>query len=729
HSAEVSIEALQYIFRRLGPTPTLIVGTYRSTEVGERHPLLRVIDGFRGDRRFSALSLGPFSASDHRSFIETIVGGSHLSDSLVHRIFDATKGNPFFTRELVRSLLDAGGISKDDTGEWNLSGEAGIATDVLPATIQQAVETRVQRLPDEVREILGAASVIGRTFDARDLEALAEGKGDVEDALDALLREGLVEEERESRGDLLAFSSGVVRDVLYAALSRRKRRGLHRKYAELLETRHAGRRDRVLPQLMHHFSQGDVPDKTVEYGLRLARTSLDSWSAEEAVRSARTALEFLDDEWEGDRTLEGEARTLLARAHRMAGNIDAALKEADSAVRVFEREGLGERAVGALLLGAETAWQARRSEETSRWVDRGLLAARAAGDAESLRQLLSLAATLANLMGEYAKAGARLEEAAGLAPEPKEGAAPEAIRSGGRLVVALANDVGTIEPTAIETTEELEISANVYEPLLATDVRGNVVPNLCEKWEASEGGRTFLLTVRRDVRFSDGAPVTAADVKASFETCIRQSGREFPPAYAAIEGAAELRSGKADAALGVTVRGDDRLEIRLREPLAIYPALLTAGTGVARSLPGASGAGMRLLGTGPFQLASQDRQSIVLERNSKYWRAAPTPLDAVEFRAYPNATAIAKAFRAGEIDVARDLLPADLEEILRDPRLRRGLVEAAKRNTYIILFNVRSGPLARHGAARRALAGVVRTSDLVWRTLGRFAQPAVSLLP
>ncbi|HJS57638.1 MAG TPA: ABC transporter substrate-binding protein [Vicinamibacteria bacterium] len=729
HAAEVSIEALQYIFRRLGPTPTLIVGTYRSTEVGERHPLLRVIDGFRGDRRFSATSLGPFSASDHRSFIETIVGGSHLSDSLVHRIFDATKGNPFFTRELVRSLLDAGGISKDDTGEWNLSGEAGIATDVLPATIQQAVETRVQRLPDEVREILGAASVIGRTFDARDLEALAEGRGDVEDALDVLLREGLVEEERESRGDLLAFSSGVVRDVLYAGLSRRKRRGLHRRYAELLETRHAGRRDRVLPQLMHHFSQGDVPDKTVEYGLRLARTSLDSWSAEEAVRSARTALEFLDDEWEGDRTLEGEARTLQARAHRMAGNIDAALKEADNAVRVFEREGMGERAVGALLLGAETAWQARRSEETSRWVDRGLLAARAAGDAESLRQLLSLAATLANLMGEYAKAGACLEEAASLAPEPKESAAPEAIRSGGRLVVALANDVGTIEPTAIETTEELEISANVYEALLATDVRGNVVPNLCEKWEPSDGGRTFLLTLRRDVRFSDGAPVTAADVKASFETCIRQAGREFPPAYAAIEGAAELRAGKANAALGVVVRGDDRLEIRLREPLAIYPALLTAGTGVARSAPGASGAGMRLLGTGPFQLASQDRQSIVLERNSNYWRGASTPLDAVEFRAYPNATAIAKAFRAGEIDVARDLLPADLEEILRDSRLRRGLVEAAKRNTYVILFNSRSGPLARHGAARRALVGVVRTSDLVWRTLGRFAQPAVSLVP
>ena len=61
---------------------------------------------------------------------------------------------------------------------------------------------------------------------------------------DAQRGEGVFEEEREARGDRLAFSSGIVRDVLYGALSRRKRRSLHRKYAELLETRYAGRLER-----------------------------------------------------------------------------------------------------------------------------------------------------------------------------------------------------------------------------------------------------------------------------------------------------------------------------------------------------------------------------------------------------------------------------------------------------------------------------------------------------
>src|SRR6185295_7811769 len=170
-------------------------------------------------------------------------------------------------------------------------------------------------------------------FDSRDLVSLAGAK-DVEDAIDRLVEEGLLEEERESRGDRLTFSSGVVRDVLYGGISRRKRRSLHRKYAEEIEKRHGGRLERVYPQLVHHFSQGDVPDKTVEYGLRMAKAALDAFSSEEAGRAARTVLEFLDEEWEGDNSLEGEARMLLAQSYRMAGDIDASLKESETAAKI-----------------------------------------------------------------------------------------------------------------------------------------------------------------------------------------------------------------------------------------------------------------------------------------------------------------------------------------------------------------------------------------------------------
>ncbi|HSB09208.1 MAG TPA: ABC transporter substrate-binding protein [Blastocatellia bacterium] len=730
HAAEVSIEALQYIVRRLGPTPTLIVGTYRTTEVDARHPLMRMLDSFRGDRRFSSIALGPFSPPDHRLFLETLIGGPGLSAALTKRLYEGTEGNPFFTKELVRSLLDSGGITKDNTGSWTLSAETGVSTDALPATIQQAVEKRIERLPEDLRETLSIASVIGKTFDFADLETLAGESEDVEKAVDRLVEDGLIEEERESRGDRLTFSSAVVRDVLYAGISRRKRRSLHRKYAEHIEKRHSGRLERVYPRLVYHFSQGDVPDKTVEYGLRLAKSALDAFSAEEATRSAKTALEFLDEEWEGSRATEGEARLLLAQAHRMAGEVDAALKETEAAIKIFEREKLPQRALAALLLATETAWQARRVEETTRWAPRGIEAARAAGDSESLRHLLSLAATLANFRGEYEKANEYLEEAVRLAPGSKETDAQEEVPRGGRLVVAIANPVKALEPINMELVEEAEILTNVFETLLATDQDGNLVPGLCERWEVANEGKSFVLTLRDNIRFQDGHPLTAEDVKQSFEQAIRHASQELPAAMSAIHGVREYAEQGASALAGMVVHSDYKLEIQLDEPLSIYPALLADyKTGITRATAGIKEPGGLLTGTGPFRLASSESGRITLECNQEYWKGAPAALDAIEFRHGLSASAIASGLRSGEIDLARDLSPQDLEDFLRDPRFRGGLVEAPRKNTYFVMFNSVSGPSARNPTLRRALSGVVRTHDLVWQTLGRFSQPAVCLIP
>jgi ABC-type transport system substrate-binding protein len=728
HEAEVSIEALQYIVQRLSPTATLIVGSYRSTEADARHPLTRMLSSFRGDRRFQQINLGPLSASDHRLFIETLVGAG-ISDSLVKRLYEGTEGNPYFTKELVRSLTESGAISRDDTGEWNLSTEAGLSADVLPATIQQAVEKRVERLPDDLRLILSMASVIGKAFDSRDLEALAEGK-DIDDAIDRLVQEGLIEEEREARGDRLAFSSGVVRDVLYAALPPRKRRSLHRRYAELLEARHKGRLERALPQLVHHFSQGDVPEKTVEYGLRLAGVSLEAFSPEEAARAAKTALQFLDDEWAGDPSLEGEARTLLARAHRMAGDSDGALREAGVAARIFEQKNKPARVLAPVLLAAETAWEARRSEEAGRWVERGLTTARAVGDTDNLRQLLSLAATLAHLRGEYEKANEHLEEASRLSRGTTRAEAEGEIPAGGRLVVALANPVDATSPIEIQTIEEEEVFGSVFETLLASDARGHVVPSLCSSWEAKDGGRSFVLKLRDDVRFQDGHPLGASDVKASIEAQLSGGPRELPAAFVVIQGVQAFTEGRDKGISGIVVRGPHEVEVQLVEALPIYPALLShQRAAVVRVLPEQEGGKPRLVGTGSFRLVSMVPGHITLERNQDYWRKGEPRLDAVEFRTSLTAATIAKGFRSGEIDLARDLLPADLDEILRDARLRRGLTEAAKRNTYSVLFNVKGGTAAQNPAFRRALCGVVRPRDLVWRTLGRFAEPAVGFIP
>lgn len=722
HGAEKSLDALQYVVRRLGPTPTLIAGTYRQTEIDKRHPLVKMLDGFSDDPRACNIFLGPFTVSEHKMFVEAIVGGGGLSDDLTERLFEATEANPFFTKELVRSLLESGGISRDDSGLWTLSGEMAISTDALPATIQQAVEKRIERLPDDARDVLSLASVLGKSFEFRDLENLADSDVEVDEVVEKLIREGLMEEERESRGDRLTFSSGIVRDVLYSALSRRKRKMLHRRYAEQLEKRFEGRLERIYPQLVHHFSEGDVPEKTISYGMKAARKSLDAFSPEEAMEVIRTVIDFLEDEAFGDPGTEGDARMLLVTAYRMTGNVDLAMREAEAASRAYQRAKSGGAAL-ALLAAAEAAWEGRRVEEARKWLTQGITIARQAKETEALENLLSLAATIANLRGEYDNAREYLEEAERLHGTP-EAAIEEDLPRGGRLVVGLANPVRATEPAETAIIEETEIIAAVFEPLATSDEHGHVVPLLCEKWEVLHEGRSLRIVLRPDVRFHDGTLLTAATVKESFEHGISRRTREMSAAYAMIRGAAELKAGEANEASGLIVRGDLELEIQILEPLPIYPAFLTdPATGIVRIDDQG-----RKIGTGPFRIALQEADRTVIEPAAGYWRGTTPILDAIEFRTLPSAAAMATQLRSGEIDVGRDLLLKDMEDTLRDPRFRTGLVETPKKTTYFMAFHLNS-ELGGNQLLRRALSGVVRLHDLVWRTLGRIAQPATGIIP
>ncbi|HSC27297.1 MAG TPA: ABC transporter substrate-binding protein, partial [Vicinamibacterales bacterium] len=401
---------------------------------------------------------------------------------------------------------------------------------------------------------------------------------------------------------------------------------------------------------------------------------------------------------------------------------------ASAAVHIYEQQRARAQLVTALLFAADTAWQLRLPEETRRWVERGLPVAREAGDRESEARLLSLAATLASLAGEYDRATALLDEAAHLDTGRLEAEGVAVIRTGGRLVVAQANPVRAIEPVATAIIEESEIGATIFEPLLGTDVNGHLIPWLCERWEAADEGRSFILTLRRDVCFSDGAPLTAAAVKRSIENASR-SAPALPAAFAAISGIAAYRAGETDTVSGILSRGELDLQIHLAEALPIFPALLTEGsTAIARPLDVQSGR-PGLVGTGPFRLVAQTAERVVLERNPSYWRPGLPRLDAIEFQPALSPQTIARRFRAGELDLARDLQPQDLDEILRDPGFRQRLVEAPKKNTYFVLFNAASGPVTSEIAVRRALAGVIRPRDLVWRTLGRFAEPAACLIP
>ena len=258
--------------------------------------------------------------------------------------------------------------------------------------------------------------------------------------------------------------------------------------------------------------------------------------------------------------------------------------------------------------------------------------------------------------------------------------------------------------------------------LVATD--GRLLPNLCRDWQGSADSRKFVLTLRPDVRFSDRSPLSAELLKASFELSARSGNSSLAPGFFwAIAGMEEFLEGRAEHADGLFVLDSLRLEIHLEESLPIFPALLSdPRTAVVKEEDG------KYLGTGPFTLESMDDGVVELARDIDYWRGSPAPVERLMLLSGTNASERADCLRRGDLDIGCDLLPEDLAELLRDPAWRRGLVEILRKNTYFVLFNL-NGPATHQPALRQALASIVWPQELVWRTVGRFAQPAVGLIP
>lgn len=727
NAAGGSLDALQYLVHRLAATPTFIVGTYRVGLPGN-HPLHKFLRTFHGDRRFLSLELKPLDETRHRRLVTSLLNGDAVGDDLLDKLFETSEGNPYFTQELVRSLRESGGLVLRDGDTWTLSDEAALHEDALPRNIQEAVEERIKHLPDVVRDTLATASVLGRTFSFCDLEAMETRPQTLDSSLEMLIFDGILEEDPSSRGNAFSFQSKVVREVLYQRFSRRKRRGLHQRYALHLERKFAGKLDRIYPELVYHFAEGDEPEKTVNYAIKQAQRSLDAFAPEDAVRSVEMALGFVRDEgYEGGDLVEGSLCLLLAQAQLGLGNLELGLSESGEAVRAFKKGNDAKGAAEAALLAAETAWRLHKVQTTRRWVENGIVLARTVHSKNTLYGLLTLAAKVANLSRSYVQARAYLEEAEKLAPKSIKETSSGPIPFGGRLITAVKRPLGSLQPGNIQTHEELEFAANIFETLLRVDNDGKVVPLLAEKWE-HRYFQTFRFQLHPEAIFSDGERLTARDVKTSLEMVARGSVGRSAPVINALQGSDAFIQGNSPHIEGIEIFDTYSLILNLKDPLPIFPSLLTDRTNAAVFKRSGGGPVTPLLGTGPFCVRKQEAGSLELVRNKTYWRKTLSSLEFVECRVVSDESSMIAGLRSGTLDLGRDLANEQVESMLRTPQFQRGLVECTRKSVGFLLFN-RESTYLRSPAVRTALMSMLRIRELVWHSLGRYARPATCLIP
>jgi peptide/nickel transport system substrate-binding protein len=182
---------------------------------------------------------------------------------------------------------------------------------------------------------------------------------------------------------------------------------------------------------------------------------------------------------------------------------------------------------------------------------------------------------------------------------------------------------------------------NQHEKLNRLD---NIVPDLAESWAVSEDGRELTFKLRQGVKWHDGKPFTAADVKCTWDL-LQGKAKE------------KLRLNAREAWWAnldqVTTEGDHQATFHLKQPQPSFLAFLAAGfTPVYPCHVSPQQMRQHPIGTGPFKFVEfKPNQSIKLVKNPDYWKKGLPYLDGIEYTIIPNRSTAILAFIAGNFDM------------------------------------------------------------------------------
>jgi class 3 adenylate cyclase/tetratricopeptide (TPR) repeat protein len=278
-----------------------------------------------GKTYYSQMRLDALPAESAGELLDALLGDDPGLASLKQLL--VRRGNPFFLEETVRTLVETKALA-GERGRYRLI-QPGQALQV-PPTVQAMLAARIDRLPPEDKRLLQTASVVGKDVPFVLLQAIAElpdeglRRGvDHLQAAEFLHQTGLFPDLEYS------FKHALTHDVTYSGLLQERRREIHARIVDAIETLHRERLGEQIERLAHHAVRGELGEKAVHY-LRQAGLKAAARSAPQDARGwfeqALGVLEALP-----------ESQAVLEQAFEIRLELRAVLNQMGEIRRLLER--------------------------------------------------------------------------------------------------------------------------------------------------------------------------------------------------------------------------------------------------------------------------------------------------------------------------------------------------------------------------------------------------------
>jgi len=231
--------------------------------------------------------------------------------------------------------------------------------------------------------------------------------------------------------------------------------------------------------------------------------------------------------------------------------------------------------------------------------------------------------------------------------------ATPAASGSGTLLVGKAEEAVGWDPAIVTATSSFELIAAVYETLLIFGDDGQPVGILAESWEQPDD-TTYVFRLREGVTFHNGQPLTAADVKFSFERIMDPEG-------------GSAWTSQLEPVESIEATDDLTVTFTMKQPFGPFLATLSGSSlAILPNLPD-NDFQTSMIGTGAFMMESytQDTETILIA-NPNYWGDGEPKLAGITYRILPEESARVAAVRTGEINLTSLVDPISIETLRTD---------------------------------------------------------------
>lgn len=289
---------------------------------------------------------------------------------------------------------------------------------------------------------------------------------------------------------------------------------------------------------------------------------------------------------------------------------------------------------------------------------------------------------------------------------------------GGSLTEGVIGPARFVNPLLAVSDADRDLTSLVYSGLVRVGPKGNFIPDLAKSYEVSEDKLTYTFHLKDNLRFHDGAPLTADDVRFTIE-------KAMDPA---------VKSAKRANWNGVSIEqpGPKTIQLTLKKP---YPAFLENATlGVlpshlwqntsAESFP-LHEQNLEAIGSGPYKLSKITKDSngiptaYELKAFSDFALGKPR-LEKITIGFYKNEEELVEAYKNGQIDSLGSLSPALVKELEESGQR---VVKSTLPRVFAVFFNQNHNPVFLDATVRKALNLAVPRQEIVENIFHGYAEP------